>query len=163
MMHSYFKIALLSFVLVSCVARQKSKAGGYYTYKTECMGSELDGSVTLRAWGTGRNYLDASDQAKKNALRDVIFKGIADGVDGCDKMPLIIEPGASQTYEDYFAKFFAEGGKYKEFVNLKDERIDDKLDRNKKIGEGTRTYSVIVRIKKLELKKQLKSDGVIKY
>jgi hypothetical protein len=162
-MNLFIKITFLSFVLVACVSRQKSMAGGYYNYKTECMGSELDGSVTLRSWGTGRNYFDASDQAKKNALRDIIFKGIGDGSEGCDKMPLIIEPGAVQTYEVYFAKFFGDGGKYNEFVNLKDERIDDKLDRDKKIGEGTRTYSVILRIKKLELKQRLKLDGIIKY
>lgn len=162
-MSHYFKIMLVSIALISCKSRQLKQAGGNYTYKTECMGTELDGSITLRAWGSGRNYFDASEQAKKNAVRDVIFKGVQDGKPECDRMPLIIEPGAVNTYEEYFAKFFADDGEYKKFVNLKDERIGDKLDRNKKIAEGSRTYSVVVRVSKLDLKKKLKSDGIIKY
>ena len=32
---------------------------------------------TLRAWGRGKNRTDAIEQAKKNAVRDVLFKGVA--------------------------------------------------------------------------------------
>ena len=69
---------VLSTILVLSCNPQK-KTAGHYTYETECLGTELDGSQTLKAWGTGSNLEDASEQAKKQAIRDVIFKGINKG------------------------------------------------------------------------------------
>ena len=63
--------------ITSDLTAQRNSNIGYYTIESECLGSELDGSITLRAWGTGRNRFDAVDQAKKNALREVIFKEYA--------------------------------------------------------------------------------------
>ena len=74
-------------------------SNAYTTFETECLGVELDGTQTLRAWGTGKNKGDAIDQAKKNAVRDVIFKGITSGSSECNKRPLIFEVNAQEKYE----------------------------------------------------------------
>ena len=87
-----------------------------------CIGVELDGSQTLRVSGYGRNRTDAKEQAMKNAVWAVIFDGIRDGVQGCNMKPLLTEVNAKERYEDYFNKFFSDGGNYKKYVSLKDTK-----------------------------------------
>ncbi|MBO4743830.1 MAG: hypothetical protein J5533_09395, partial [Bacteroidales bacterium] len=52
---------------------------GAFAQETECISKEMDGSLTLRVWGTGRNRTDALEQAKKQAVYEVLFKGITRG------------------------------------------------------------------------------------
>ena len=155
---SLFLAALL---FTSGVYAQK-KSGGNYAYKTECMGIELDGSQTLKAWGNGRNRSDAVDQAKKNAVMDVIFNGISEGKSDCNIKPLVFEVNAREKYEDYFNKFFADGGAYKNFISLRDERIFDKMSRDKKKARESVTHGLIVRVLRAELREKLIADGIIK-
>lgn len=63
---------------------------GNYTFKTECFGVGQDGFQTVKAWGTGRNRFDAIEQAKKNAVKDVIFSGITEGKQECQVRSLIV-------------------------------------------------------------------------
>ena len=135
----------------------------FYATETECLGIELDGSQTLKAWGTGRHWKDAADQAKKNAVRDVLFKGHFTGSKDCYEKPLILEVNAQEKYEDYFNAFFRDGGEYSNYVSLKDERIMRHViraadSRNKDQSK----YSVVVRVLRVELKEKLVMDGILK-
>jgi hypothetical protein len=157
---------LVSLLLISCLAiqvsyGQKSTAGNY-TYKTECMGVEMDGSQTLKAWGNGRNRGDAVEQAKKNAIKDVLFNGINEGRQDCERRPLVPEVNAQRKYEDYFNKFFADGGEFKNFISLKDEKILDKISRDKQKARESVTHGLVVRVLRAELKQKLIADGIIK-
>ncbi|MEK9600558.1 MAG: hypothetical protein VW147_01865 [Bacteroidota bacterium] len=155
------KIIFLSLLTVFFTNCNLYNVSANYNYKTECFGTELDGSQTVKAWGTGRNRFDAVEQAKKNAVNDVIFKGINEGVQACQMRPLIIEVQAREKHEDYFNAFFADGGKYSEFVSLKDERILQKIDRDwVKSREGV-TNGIMLRIQRADLKKQLIKDKII--
>lgn len=154
-------LAVIAILTFSGAAAQKNLAGNY-AYKSECMGVELDGSQTLKAWGNGRNRSDAVDQAKKNAVRDVIFNGISEGKNECNVKPLIFEVNAQEKYEDYFNKFFADGGEYKNFISLRDERIFDKISRDKKKARESVTHGLIVRVLRTELKEKLIADGILK-
>jgi hypothetical protein len=127
----YLKILLFANLLLHSCKPQKQIAGNY-TFKTECLGIEMDGSQTVKAWGNGRNRLDAVEQAKKNALNDVLFNGINDGKQDCEKRPVIAEVNARQKHETYFNKFFADEGDYKNFVSTKDERLSQKMSRDRK-------------------------------
>lgn len=140
----------------------QKKIAGNYVYKTECMGVELDGSYTLKAWGNGRNRSDAVEQAKKNAIRDVLFNNILEGKQDCARRPLITEVNAIDKYEDYFNKFFTDGGEYINFISLKDERILEKLSRDRKKARESVTNGLLVRVLRSELKIKLIADGIIK-
>lgn len=129
-----------------------------YDFETECMGIELDGSHTLKAWGKGSNYLDASTQAKKNAVRDVIFKGISKGASTCNKDPLIVGPRAETRHEDYFYKFFVDGGDYQKYVSLKEKKLTKKNKRDKKKQTVSVTTMIVVTINRNDLKQRLKAD-----
>lgn len=155
-------IATLFLIALTFSATAQKKTAGYYAYKTECLGVELDGSQTLKAWGNGRNRADAVEQAKKNAMRDVIFKGIREGKQECNQKPLIFEVNAEEKYEDYFNAFFADGGEYKNYVSLRDERIGDKINRDRKKMTESVTNGLVVRILRAELKAKLIADNIIK-
>lgn len=156
------KILLLACIAFATATNAQRNIAGNYGYKTECMGVELDGSETVKAWGTGRNRSDAVEQAKKNAIRDILFFGLVEGKQECKQKPLILEVNAQEKYEDYFNKFFADGGEFKNYISLKDERIFDKISRDKKKGRGSVTNGFIVRVLRSELKEKLIADGIIK-
>lgn len=154
------KLTLFLFLIASITFGQK-KIAGNYQYKTECMGVELDGSVTLKAWGNGRNRADAVEQAKKNAVRDIIFTSVLEGKQECPRKPLILEVNAEEKYEKYFNAFFVDGGEYKNFISLKDERIGEKISRDRKKARESVTNGLIVRVLRSELKSKLIADGII--
>ena len=124
----------------------------------KCIGTELDGSQTLRVQGYGRNRSDAKEQAMKNAVWAVIFDGIRDGVQGCNMRPLITEVNARERYEDYFNIFFADGGEYKKYVSLQDTK---KRSANKAKDKVGYSYEMTIRVLRSELKARLKADNVI--
>jgi len=156
------KLTLILCLLALTSGHAQKKIAGNYVYKTECMGLELDGSMTVKAWGNGRNRADAVEQAKKNAVRDVIFQSILEGKQECAKKPLITEVNAEEKYEDYFNKFFTDGGEFRNFITLKDERIGEKLSRDRKKARESVTNGVVVRVLRSELKSKLIADGIIK-
>lgn len=146
-------------LVMACGTNKKSALGAFYSYETECLGTELDGSLTLRAWGEGNSKKDAVEQAKKNAVRDVILKGITKGVSDHTMRPLVVESNAAEKYEDYFNRFFADGGEYTHFVNMKDEKSNSKqVMENRQVYK----YGITVRVLRSELKQKLQNDGIIK-
>jgi len=155
---------ILGLFTIADGAAQRNSNIGRYAIETECLGVEMDGSVTLRAWGTGRNRFDAVDQAKKIAVRDVLFKPTRNGSADCNPHPLVPEVNAEIKYEDYFNRFFSDRrGSYKKFCSGKDERLSNKIFRRGMGDSKMVTYSVIVRVLCSELKEQLREDGIIKY
>jgi hypothetical protein len=155
-------LAIALFAVTVCQAQRKQKKiSGNYSYPTECMGIEMDGSQTLKAWGFGKNRRDAVEQAKKNAVRDVLFSGIREGKQECNQKPVIFEVNAQEKYEDYFNRFFADEGPYKEFISMKDESFMPMLLKDRKGAGSEVTYGVIVRVLRSELKNKMITDKII--
>lgn len=152
------KCLVLSTVLLLLASCSSTKSTAYFTYETQCLGVELDGSQTLLAWGDGKNKADAEEQAKKNAVRDVIFRGINAGKSECTRSPLVNTPNAQQKYEDYFNRFFADGGEYKKYISMSDQKRGSGNKEHYKYGEKR---SVTVRVLRSELKKRLQEDGIL--
>jgi len=151
----------LAFVVTLTSCSTKKVVVGNYSYETECLGVELDGTQTLRVWGTGRNRVDAVEQAKKNAVREVLFKGILSGRD-CEKRPLVPEVNAERKYETYFNSFFRDDGEYKYFVTSQDERIANRVYREAKVSTNTVTYPVVVRVLRPQLRERMLQDEILK-
>lgn len=162
-MNKIIKLSLV-FGIVGLIwaCNSQKRISGNYTHKTECLGSEMDGSITVKAWGTGRNRWDAIEQAKKNAVRDVLFDGLLEGKSDCYQKPLIFEVNAIEKYEEYFNKFFTDGGEFQDYVNVKDERILQKIDRDRKKARQSVTQGLVLRVLRSELKKKMEKDGILK-
>jgi hypothetical protein len=143
------------FILGSCNPQKQSS--GYYSFETECLGVELDGSQTLKAWGKGSSKKDAVEQARKNAVRDVLFKGIRKGSPECSLKPLIVNVSTKEEFEQYFALFFTDGGSYTSFVSNKDHT---KVEKH--VAGSQVVYGVTVRVLRSKLKQQLIMDNILK-
>ncbi len=89
-MKKYIFIGAIFFLIFVSSCDPQKKIAGNYNYKTECLGIELDGSITVKSWGNGRNRLDAVEQAKKNAINDVLFNGINEGKASCQVKPIVL-------------------------------------------------------------------------
>ena len=136
---------------------------GEYSYESECLGVEGDGSQTIKTFGFGNSRNDAIEQAKKNGVRDVLFKGIIKGKQECNMKPVVGEVNAREKYEDYFNKFFTDDGPYKEFVSMNDEpiKITSRVTDRKKATNGV-TYGLVLQIRRAELKQQMIKDNILK-
>ena len=91
-------VFLVGFTLNSSAQKKQKKTAGFYEYETECLGVEGDGSQTVRAHGKGRNREDAMEQAKKNAVKDILFKGISKGSAECNVKPVLFNPNAREKF-----------------------------------------------------------------
>lgn len=141
------------------MAKKKlAKVSSYIPTETVYMNSEGDGSLTLRAHGHGTNRNDAIKQAAKNAVRDVIFKGV--NVPGNPELskPLITAVNAQEKYAAFFNAFFSDGGEYKKFVTAEDRKSgSNKKEKN----EVNVKLSTTVRVLRSELKLYLIDNGIV--
>ena len=129
------------------------------SYETECLNIEQDGSQTLRVWGEGRNKVDAVEQAKKNAVNEILFHGVLKGNKGYNQRPLVTIVNARERYQEYFDTFFMDKGEYANYVSMKDRRIGSTV----KIPGTTQVRCCItVRVLCPQLRAKLKADGIIK-
>lgn len=150
-------LLLVATTFISCGAK---KSQAYYDYKTKCIGTELDGSYTLRSWGRARNAADAYVQAHKQAVYDVLFTGVEPASNGQSYLkPLIFEPNAREKYEDYFNAFFADGGEYKKFASIKEKRV---LSSNYARTDVQSICETTVCVWRTKLRAKLIEDGIIK-
>lgn len=160
------KIGLFAFasaviMLSSCKTKytEISSEYAFASFETECLGVEYDGTQTLRVWGKGKNKADAIEQAKKNAVHDVIFKGINAGTSECTKKPILLEVNAEEKYQYYFNMFFKDGGAYKSYVTSEDE---NKTSRIRAQHSSQDNYGIVVRVKSSELRQRLIDDKILK-
>ncbi|MBK6446640.1 MAG: hypothetical protein IPG90_13560 [Bacteroidetes bacterium] len=155
------KLLLVSAVFVFPACHPQKKIAGNYSYETECLGVEMDGTQSLKAFGTGSNNADAIEQAKKNAVRDVLFKGIRKGKPDCELRPVLTEVNALENHKSYFNIFFADGGPYKNYVNTKDGTGEQELikDGNAK-GAGVQ-FGVVVQVLRSALIKRMTDDNIL--
>lgn len=145
-------------LLVSCNTHSHTLQAHYQT-KCEYINDEGDGSITVRAYGEGRYRKDAIEQARKNAVREIIFEGV--NVLGNQQLsrPLIFENNAQEKYEDFFYSFFKDGGDYTKFVDHSDRRH---LTNERHWDNAQVKISTTVRVYRSDLKQYLKEQNIIK-
>ena len=126
--------------------------------ETKCISVEQDGSQTLRVWGKGRNRSDAIEQAKKNAVYEVLFKGVQNGNEGYNLRPLIVEVNAREKYREYFDIFFMDGGEYLKYISMADRKAGST---KKRVNSVQVKYCITVRVLIPELRQRLTNDGIL--
>lgn len=159
-MNTKMRLAMGLAVAICMIGGTRAQSvASFHERPVECLGVELDGSQTLRSMGSGNTKSDAVEQAKKNAVWAVIFEGIRQGKAGCDMRPLLNEVNAKEKYEEYFNRFFADGGEYKKYVSMEDEK---RRSKDKSKNKYYKNYTITVRVLRSELKARLKQDNVLK-
>lgn len=123
-----------------------------------CLYTDVDGTVTLRSWGKGKNKSQAMETAKKNAVSAVLFDGITKGAKGADQRPVITVVNARKRHEDYFNRFFTDGGDYRKFTSMTDEKNTSRV---KSKNNSLENWGIVVRVDRPALVRQMKQDGII--
>ena len=154
-------IGLLAVALLAGAGCSKKLAdtGSYFHSGSEYLNSEGDGSITVRAYGMGKTREDAIEQACKNAVRDVLFKGVQTPENTILSRPLIREINAEEKYQYFFNPFVADGGAYRRFVSMEDRRPkSDGVQAN----SVQQRYAVTVRVLRSELRQYLVEHHIVK-
>lgn len=150
-------VAVMAIVAAGC---GPTKSQAYYDYDSKLIAAHGDGSYTIRAWGRSRNATMSYDAAQKQALEDVLFKGVrAQSSNLTDLKPLIMEVNGRERYEEYFNAFFSDEKNWKPFVSMKDRRtMTSRYQRT----DAQTLAQVTVLVYRGELQKKLKEDGILK-
>ena len=142
-------------------ARKADKDTKNWEYEIECAGVGTDGTYLVKVWSYSKKSNVALDQAKKNAVHGIVFKGFAGGAQGCTaQKPLASSPSIEQEKADFFDAFFADNGKYMKYVGSSGDNSVAPPDRIK-VGKEYKV-GVIVSVQKDALRKDLEAAGIVK-
>lgn len=144
---------------LSIVAQKNVKPtdAGYEEYEVQFIRDGHEGTSLFKIYSYGSNEDNAIENAKRNALRAVMFTGIP----GSDlPKPLITEAGAEEKYKDYFSVLLQKGGKYLNYVALSTDGSVASGDRYR-VGKRVK-IGVAVVVQKALLRKELENVGIIR-
>lgn len=142
--------------------KKANKETQQWHYEIECVGTGIQGTYLIKVWSYSKEPDVAINQAKKNAVHGVIFKGFVGRSEGCtSQKPIARNTNLEQEKKSFFKEFFSDGGKYMKFVSLTTDGSVAASDRLK-ISRKEYKIGVVVSVRKDELRKDLESAGIIK-
>lgn len=140
--------------------RNRKENVDVWKYEIEGVQTGVQGTYLIKVWSYSTNANLAVEQAKKNAVHGIIFRGFA----GTGRVPgqraLASNTNLEEEKQDFFRLFFAEGGKYLKFVSLTNDgavAAEDRLRVGKEYKIG-----VIMSVNVDALRKDLEEAGIIK-
>jgi DNA polymerase III alpha subunit len=153
-------LVLMSNNSFSQTKKKADKNTQEWKYEIEVVSVGVQGTYLVKVWSYSKKPNVAIEQAKKNAVHGIIFKGFAGkpGVSG--QKALTSNPALEQEQAAFFKDFFADGGKFMKFVSLTNDgavAAGDVL----KVGKEYK-IGVIVSVNVAYLRKDLESAGIIK-
>ncbi|MFZ4678991.1 MAG: hypothetical protein ACOYLP_02370 [Flavobacterium sp.] len=155
-------LAVVTFPFIgNAQARKKAdKDTNNWRYEIEAVQQGVAGTYLIKVWSYSKKPDVAIEQAKKNAVHGIIFRGYAgkDRVPG--QSPLTNNPNLQDEKADFFDAFFADGGKYMKFVSLTNDGAVAAEDRMK-VGKEYK-IGVLISVRKEDLRKDLENAGIIK-
>ncbi|MCQ6959484.1 hypothetical protein [Mucilaginibacter aquariorum] len=151
-------LSLAGLLALSGCAGQK-QLNSSYTYKTECLGAGFDGSQTVIAYSDKRNREDAIEEAKKVAIREILFSGLREGKPDCDVKPILNEANAYANHEEYFNRFFTSA--YKTFVLFIEERAGQKAKQQQRLKNVAQSTGYVLKISRPALQQKMIADGIL--
>jgi hypothetical protein len=161
--HTILIVLILFCFSVSGNAQAKRKANKdteAWRYEIEAVQTGVQGTYLIKVWSYSKKPDVAIEQAKKNAVHGVIFRGFAgkQGIPG--QQALTSNVSLEQEKADFFDPFFSNGGKYMKFVASTNDGAVAAEDRMK-VGKEYKV-GVIVSVNVSALRKDLEDAGIIK-
>lgn len=156
-------IILLFLTLPFISFSQKRKANEdtrEWRYEIEVEQQGTQGTYLLKVWSYSKKPETAIEQAKKNAVHGIIFRGFPERNRVPGQKPLAQSSNLEQEKEQFFKEFFDDGGKYLKFVTLANNGAIGAGDRIK-IGKEYK-IGVVISVDVNNLRKDLEDAGIIK-
>jgi hypothetical protein len=153
-------LTILLFTSFSTFSQARKKADEdteNWRYELEGVKQGEQGTYLIKVWQYSKKPNVAIEQAKKNAVHGVVFKGYSGP--GAQK-PLTSNPNLEQEKADFFKDFFADNGKYMKYVNVTGDGAVAAEDRLK-VGKEYK-IGVVVSVSSAQLRKDLEAAGIIK-
>ena len=154
-------VLLLSLMLLG-ISCKSNKEVTRYDYESNIVEVGTQGTAVIKAWGEGKNIEAAKVDAKRNAVYSILFKGFpsADGINSTDRRPMVTNPNAEQQYKEFFKKFFADNGKFLQYVRFADDQARVGLGDVVSTSKGKKVGVVVV-VDKQALRREMESQGII--
>jgi hypothetical protein len=142
-------------------ARKKAdKATEEWRYELEAVQQGVQGTYLIKVWSYSKKADIAIEQAKKNAVHGIIFKGYTGTSSVAGQKALANNVNLEQEKADFFDPFFADGGKYMKYVSTSNDGAIAAEDRMK-VGKEYK-IGVVLSVNVSALRKDLEDAGVIK-
>ena len=164
----------ISLFLVCCLLvstqmfAQKKKADKEtleFRYEAEAaVGQAVQGYTLIKVYSYSKDKNTALKQAGKNAVHAVLFRGVADYVNGSTRIkgqkPIIPNVLVYDENPEYFKEFFKDGGQYQRYIQMVNNGVPDagdiiKVGKEYKVG-------VKVLVNKDALRSCMESAGMVK-
>ena len=161
--YKLFVILSVSLILSSGLKAQQRKADKdteNWRYEIEAVNVGSTGTDLIKVWSYSRNPDVAVEQAKKNAIHGIVFRGFAGSGRIQGKKALVTDQSLEKKHQTYFDEFFSDNGRYMKFVSLTGDGMVAAEDRLK-VGKEYK-IGVIVSVKVSDLRKELETSGIIK-
>ncbi|MCF6306551.1 MAG: hypothetical protein L3J09_01200 [Flavobacteriaceae bacterium] len=133
-----------------------------WRYELEAIATGVQGTYQIKAWSYSKNVETAIEQAKKNAVHGIIFKGFPNKGRIQGQKPLARDSQLYDKNKKFFKNFFKTGsGDYMKFVTLANNGNIAAGDRIK-LSKKEYKIGVIISVNVSELRKHLEDEGLIK-
>jgi hypothetical protein len=155
-------VMILGFTIVANAQskRKADKDTERWRYEIEVVQTGTLGTYLIKVWSYSKKPDVAIEQAKKNAVHGVIFKGFTGTSTVPGQRPLTDNVNLEDEKADFFKPFFDDGGKYMKFVSTSNDGAVAAEDRMK-VGKEYKV-GVIVSVNVTALRKDLEAAGIIK-
>jgi len=162
---SLLLLVLFFFVLTASAQKGKRTADKQtvaWRYEIEAIATGIQGTYQIKVWSYSRYPETAIEQAKKNAVHGIIFKGFPTKNRVQGQKPLARNPNLYEENKIFFKTFFKTGsGDYMKFVTLVNNGKIAPSDRIK-ISRKEYKIGVVVSVNVSRLRKYLETKGIIK-
>jgi hypothetical protein len=155
-------ISFLFIGLISCSTSSKNtiKDVNNWKYEIEVVQQGTQGTYLIKVWSYSKKPDLAIDQAKKNAIHGIIFKGYTGNSSVQGQKPLTNNPNLENEKAPFFKQFFENEGKYNKFISLSNDGAVAAEDRMR-VGNEFK-IGVVVSVNVSLLRKYLEDEGIIK-
>ena len=153
-----FFLSILIAVIFAFQANSQNTSSDFLStnYEVQFIRTGVDGTILFKIFSYGRTEDQAIKNAKSDALKAVMFKGIP----GSDLVnPMVRDITVLETKKDFFNTFF-ETDQFQQYVSISGDGTIDGEDRLK-VGKKYK-IGVVVSVQKNNLRKLLENDGIIK-
>lgn len=125
-----------------------------WRYEIEPTSTGNQSTYQIKVWSYSSVVETAIEQAKKNAVHGIIFRGFK------GYPALTSNPNLEIEFQDFFRDFFADGGKYMKFISVTGNGALIPTDLIK-IGKEYKV-AVVVTVLQANLRKDLEAAGILK-
>ncbi len=155
-MKKYLFFLLFPLLVYSCgTASKVNRADQPWSYEIESMGVGTDGTYAIRVWSYWRNANMPVEEAKKNAVHAVIFKGIPAG-NGATAQPALKTGTLTASETAFFDSFFT--SEYQRYIGSVASGSIQVI----KTGRNEYKIGYVVSVSKDSMRKYLEEQGMVK-